>query len=131
MPNKFSKTSRARLDTCDERLQRICEAVLQRYDIVILCGHRGQAEQDAAVKAGTSKLKWPNSKHNSKPSRAVDVAPFPIDWNDIGRFIHMADIFLDEAKKQGVKIRWGADWNRNGSWKDEKFRDWPHFELDE
>ncbi len=36
-----------------------------------------------------------------------------------------------EADKLGVKVRWGADWNRNGDWRDEKFRDWPHFELDE
>lgn len=128
---KFSKISRNRLDTCDPRLIKICEAAIKRMDFAVICGHRGQKEQDEAFKGGFSKLKFPKSKHNKMPSLAVDLAPFPINWNDIGRFIALADIILDEAKKAGVKIRWGADWNRNGKWQDEKFRDWPHFEIDE
>jgi peptidoglycan L-alanyl-D-glutamate endopeptidase CwlK len=128
---KFSKTSRRRLNECDPRLIKICEEAIKHFDFAVICGHRSKADQDAAVKGGFSKLKWPKSKHNKLPSHAVDLAPFPIDWNNIGRFIHLADIILAEAKKQGVKIRWGADWNRNGKWQDEKFRDWPHFELDE
>lgn len=128
---KFSDISRKRLDTCDPRLIKICEAAIQRMNFSVICGHRGQKEQDEAFRMGHSKLKWPASKHNKMPSLAVDLAPFPIDWNDIGRFIHLSEIILDEAKKAGVKVRWGADWNRNGKWQDEKFRDWPHFEIDE
>lgn len=128
---KFSKISRQRLDQCDPRLVQICEAAIKRMDFAVLCGHRGQKEQDEAFKKGHSKLKWPASKHNKVPSLAVDLAPHPIDWNDIGRFIHLSEIVLDEAKKAGIKIRWGADWNRNGKWQDERFRDWPHYEIDE
>lgn len=128
---KFSTISRQRLATCDPRLQHIANAAIVRFDFSVLCGHRGKEEQNDAVERGTSKLKWPNSKHNTEPSRAMDLAPYPIDWDNIARFIALADIVLEEAKKRNVKIRWGADWNRNGEWRDEKFRDWPHFELDE
>jgi len=128
---KFSKISRDRLATCHADLQKVMNAAIKRSDFSILCGYRGAKEQNDAFERGTSKLKFPNSKHNKKPSRAVDVAPYPIDWGNIDRFIALADIVLDEAKKLGVKVRWGADWNRNGKWQDEKFRDWPHFELDD
>ena len=127
---KFSKISRDRLATCHVDLQKVMNAAIKRSDFSILCGHRGAKEQNDAFERGTSQLKWPKSKHNKKPSLAVDCAPYPIDWNNIARFIALADIVLDEAKKLGIKIRWGADWNRNGKWQDEKFRDWPHFELD-
>ncbi len=33
------------------------------------------------------------------------------------------------AKKEGVEIRWGGDWNDNGEYRDEKFLDLPHWEL--
>jgi hypothetical protein len=128
---KFSETSKKRLGTCDPRLVQVCNAAIKRMDFAVLCGHRNKKEQDEAVKNGFSKVKWPRSKHNKSPSQAVDIAPFPIDWNDIGRFVHLADIVLDEAKKLNIKIRWGGDWNRNGKWSDEKFLDLPHFEIDE
>lgn len=128
---KFGDVSRRRLLTCDQRLIMVCEASIQRIDFMVLCGHRNKKEQDEAVKNGFSKLKWPRSKHNKSPSMAVDIAPWPLDWNDIGRFVHLADIVLDEGRKLSIKIRWGGDWNRNGKWSDEKFLDLPHFEIDE
>lgn len=127
----LSKTSKARLATCDIRLQKIVEEAIKITDFSVLCGHRGKEEQDLAYARGFSKVKYPNSKHNGLPSKAVDLAPWPINWNNIDRFIKLADIILKIAKQKKIKIRWGADWNRNGEWRDEKFRDWPHFELDE
>ena len=128
---KFSMTSLKRLASCDPRLQMIANGAIARIDFTVLCGHRGQEEQNDAFERGTSKLRWPNSKHNKWPSLAMDLAPFPINWNDLDRFKVLAHIVLDEAKQLSVKIRWGADWDRDGDWHDEKFRDWPHFELDE
>ena len=29
----------------------------------------------------------------------------------------------------GIEIRWGADWDQDYDIDDEKWRDWPHFEL--
>lgn len=126
----LSKTSQQRLSTCDPRLQVIVIAAIKRIDFTVLCGHRGQQDQDDAVARGFSKTPWPKSKHNSLPSAAVDLAPYPIDWHNLDRFKALAMIMIDEAHKAGTKIRWGGDFNRNGL-PDDKFIDMPHFELDE
>ena len=42
-----------------------------------------------ARREGRSKLSWLESKHNCEPSRAVDIAPYPIDWDDRERFSHL------------------------------------------
>ena len=64
---------------------------------------------------------WPNGKHNKKPSLAVDVVPYPVDWSDIERFIRFGWFVKGLAIGLGIKIRWGGDWKR--------FKDYPHFEL--
>lgn len=127
----FGKRSLERLATCDVRLQQVAKAAIIRMDFTVLCGHRNKAEQDDAYERGASKLRFPKSKHNSLPSKAMDLAPYPIDWENIDRFIALSHIVLDEAKKFNIPIRWGGDWNRDGNWKDEKFRDLPHYEIDE
>ena len=126
---QFSKRSLSRLASCDAQLQMVCNAAIEKTDFAVLQGYRGEAEQNDAFDRGMSKLRYPKSKHNAWPSRAVDIAPYPIDWNDTKRFVALADIMLAEAKRLGVNMRWGGDWNRNGEWRDEKFRDMPHFEL--
>jgi hypothetical protein len=128
---KFSLRSLKRLATCDPRLQMVAKAAIAHIDFTVLCGHRGEEEQNDAFERGTSKLRFPNSKHNAFPALAMDLAPYPIDWNDLDRFKALAMVVMDEAKHLGVKLRWGADWDRDGDWRDEKFRDWPHFEIDE
>lgn len=126
----FSKRSLARLETCDHRLQIVMKRAIARYDFTVLCGHRSKQEQEDAFERGASKLRWPNSKHNKTPSLAVDVAPFPIDWDDLDRFREMARIIMEEADKAGIKLRWGGDFNMNGK-PDDKFVDMPHFEINE
>ena len=78
----FGQASAARLATCDERLQRLFQEVVKTFDCTIIEGHRGEAAQHLAFVTGKSKLDWPNGNHNAKPSKAVDVAPFPVDWTD-------------------------------------------------
>lgn len=119
----FGKMSLERLATCDERLQRVARAAIARTDFSVACGHRGEQEQNEAYARGFSKLKFPQSKHNIKPSKAMDLVPWPVDWKNIDRFKDLAAIVKQEAAKLDVKIRWGGDWA--------KFRDYPHFELAE
>lgn len=126
---QFSKSSRSKLDTCDPRLQRVAEAVIVHYDFVVLCGARGEVEQNEAFEQGKSKLKWPLSPHNKTPSLAMDLAPFPIDWRDRDRFTLFAGFVLGIARSLGVELRWGGDFNRNWTPKDEGFLDLPHFEI--
>lgn len=128
----FSKTSRERLETCDPRLIQVMERAIQRIDFSVSCGHRGRAEQDAAVRNGYSKTPWPKSSHNSTPSRAVDILPSPFKneyWKQRQVWANQARIVLDCATDLGVKIRWGGDWNQDGEWLSERFFDGPHFEL--
>lgn len=126
---QFGVISRARLKTCDFRLIEISEAVVVHFDCTVLCGHRSQAEQDAAFNDGRSKLRWPNSPHNVDPSRAIDIAPWPIDWNDIGRFRYFAGWMMATAAAKGIRLRWGGDWDRDTDLKDQTFNDLVHFEL--
>ncbi len=120
MPS-FSTASAQRLLTCDHRLQALFTEVVKIVDCSVLCGHRPQVEQDLAYAAGRSQLKWPYSRHNSLPSQAVDVVPYPVDWEDIQRFEVLAVMTKEVAARLGIKVRWGGDWVN--------FRDYPHWEL--
>ncbi len=130
MPS-FGARSRANLSEAHPELQRVFNEVIKHFDCSVIEGHRGQAEQDAAFHAGKSKLKFPQSKHNKTPSLAVDVCPYPIDWQDYRRFYLFAGFVLATATAMGVKLRWGGDWDGDTTWKDQTFHDLPHFELKE
>ena len=80
---RFSAKSRSKLNTCDERLVELFNEVVKGFDCTIIEGHRGKEKQDAAFNRGNSKVKFPNGKHNKSPNVAVDVAPYPVDWEDI------------------------------------------------
>lgn len=132
----YSARSRANLDQCDIRLQRVFEKVLKTYDHSIVQGHRNKVDQNAAYAAGHSKLKWPESKHNHEPSLAVDAAPYPHppkpsedyetflkEWYYFGGYV------LGTAAEMGIDIRWGGDWDRDEDFNDQNFDDLYHFEI--
>lgn len=126
----FSEKSKQRLDTCHPDLQKLFNEVIKHIDCSILCGNRGKEDQNKAFIDGKSKLKWPQSKHNSSPSNAIDVVPFPIDWDDKNRFYFFAGFVLATAKNLNIRVRWGGDWNSDYNFKNENFLDFPHFELE-
>ena len=128
---KFSKKSLSKLETCDKRLQDLFLRVVKKFDCTILEGHRSKDRQNKLFNEGKSKLKYPKGKHNSLPSKAVDVAPYPIDWNDRERFTYFAGYVLGIAYQMGLKIRWGGDWDMDTQVKDNNFDDLPHFEIKE
>jgi len=126
---RLSQSSLDKLASCHPDLQRVlCEAI-KIVDFTVCDGHRGKDAQNKAVAEGKSKTPWPTSKHNHKPSLAVDVAPYPIDWKDRERFIYLAGIFKGIAFKEGVLLRWGGDWDGDSDFLEHEFRDLPHFEL--
>jgi len=59
----------------------------------------------------------------------MDIAPYPIDWKDLERFYVLAGVIMACAHEEGVKIRWGGDWDSDGDYHDSSFIDLPHFEL--
>ena len=126
---KFGRTSRKRLVTCKEDLQILFNEVVKHFDCSVLVGYRGRNEQDTAYESGHSKVKWPNGKHNSNPSLAVDVAPYPIDWDDRERFIYFGGFVKGCAYQLGLPLRWGGDWDNDSQLSDNKFDDLVHFEL--
>ncbi|WP_067517878.1 M15 family metallopeptidase [Endozoicomonas ascidiicola] len=125
----FNQRSRDNLDQCHPDLQRLFNDVVRHFDCSVICGHRGKAEQEAVFKAGKSKARFGESKHNHVPSMAVDVVPYPVDWQDRERFAMFAGFVLGRAIELGVNVRWGGDWDRDTKTADETFLDMPHFEL--
>ena len=127
---KFGSTSKRRLLTCDERLQGVFNEVIKFVDCSVLEGHRGQERQDKLFEAGKTKVKFPTGRHNSNPSRAVDVTPYPVNWEDRERQTLFAGFVLGIAKQMGVNLRCGGDWDQDFEVMDNRFDDFPHFELD-
>ena len=126
---KFGKKSKERLATCDERLQEVFNEVIQFVDCSVLEGHRGQERQDQLYIDGKTKVKYPNGRHNSKPSNAVDCTPYPVDWADRERQTLFAGFVLGVARSKGIKLRWGGDWDMDFQVMDNRFDDFPHFEV--
>lgn len=133
----FGNVSLSRLALVDHNLQLICHELIKHYDVSVISGFRGKPEQDELFRTKKSTKKWPKSKHNFNSagmlqplSMAVDLAPYPIDWNDLTRFVYMAGLFKGIAAANDIPIIWGGDWNNNGIIiTDQTFNDYGHFEL--
>ena len=134
---KFGKQSLDRLSTCHPDIQKVMNEAIKHYDFTILFGYRSPQEQFELYKQGRKLVnnKWEKvgatvtnldgitkvSEHNYKPSKAIDIAPYPIDWNDTNRFKDLAKVVKDAAKTVGVTIEWGGDWK--------SFVDLPHYQI--
>lgn len=134
---KFGEKSLNRLSTCHADIQKVMNEAIKHYDFTILFGYRSPQEQFELYKQGRKLInnKWKKvgatvtnldgitkvSEHNYKPSKAIDIAPYPIDWNDTNRFKDLAKVVKDAAKTVGVAIEWGGDWK--------SFVDLPHYQI--
>jgi len=137
----FGKLSQEKLATCHPDIQKVMNEAIKLFDFTIVCGTRTVEEQKKLYAQGRTKpgIKVTNidgvtkkSKHNHSPSQAVDIAPWvngAIPWNDNKKFDEMAKIVLECAKKLGIKIIWGADWDSDGNITEHKLIDRPHFEI--
>ena len=126
---RFGKTSKKKLATCHEDLQKVFNEVIKKVDCSVLEGYRNEARQNKLYEEGKTKVHYPKGRHNASPSRAVDVVPYPVDWNDRERFHLFSGFVLGVAYRMGINLRWGGDWNMNFEVDDNKFDDFPHFEL--
>lgn len=133
----FSKRSKKILKTCHPDLQLICNHSIKIYDFSIIGGYRSLETQKNLFAKGKSKLNGINrrSKHQDTPSIAVDIAPYPIDWQNLKRFYYLGGLMVaiaNNLQKQGKlrhRLRWGGDWDRDGKFNDQIFNDLTHFEL--
>ena len=126
---RFGAKSKERLETCDERLQKIFNEVIKYVDCSVLEGYRSKGRQEKLFKEGKTKVHYPLGRHNTNPSRAVDITPYPVNWSDRERQTLFAGFVLGLARGMGIKLRWGGDWNMDFEVKDNRFDDFPHFEL--
>jgi peptidoglycan L-alanyl-D-glutamate endopeptidase CwlK len=152
MPH-YSKRSEKRLATCTAKIITVFSLVIRHFDHTIICGHRTEQDQNAAYDAKKSKVKWPFGKHNQWPSQAVDAGPYnpdtkSVDWPDaevgkvvndshpeagtyiktLARWYYFAGFVIGAAAALGIKLRCGADWDRDTILTDQKFDDLVHFE---
>lgn len=129
---EFSVNSMKQLDSCDMKLQAIFHKVIGTRDCTIIEGHRDEERQNEMVRQGRSKLSWPDSRHNTSPSRAVDVGPFypgeGVAW-DRERLIFFAGYVFAVANDLRIPVRWGGDWDSDLTFTDQSFHDLPHWEL--
>lgn len=128
MPS-FGEKSRNNLSQCHPDLQLLFNAVVKVFDCSVICGHRSENDQNEAFRTNQSKLKFPDSKHNKEPSMAVDVVPYPIDWENLNRFYMFIGYVRAKAEMLGIKIRSGGDWDSDTMTDDQSFMDLPHFEI--
>jgi peptidoglycan LD-endopeptidase CwlK len=118
----------------DSRLIQIADAAIGTIDFSLVCGYRGEKEQNEAFNARPqrSKTPWPKSKHNNIPSLAFDFLPYPFkgtkDWDDYARFARVFGHIESAAKRLAIPIRWGGDFNQDGKSNDDGW-DWGHVEL--
>jgi peptidoglycan L-alanyl-D-glutamate endopeptidase CwlK len=91
---------------------------ITEQDFTVIEGIRNINRQRELYKAGKSTTM--NSRHIT--GHAVDMVPWPVDWEDIERFEIMAEAMKLAAEELDIPIVWGGDWK--------SFYDAPHFELD-
>jgi peptidoglycan L-alanyl-D-glutamate endopeptidase CwlK len=131
----YGDRSERHLRTCHKDLQTIFREVIKFYDCSLICGHRNKAAQDKVFSDGMSKVQWPDSKHNTVPSVAIDAVPYPINWKDTNEMRHFAGVVQGVAQilfRRGEishLVRWGGDWDKDNDLNDQSFMDLPHFEL--
>lgn len=123
-------------------------------ELTFLEGHRPDERQNEYFAKGKSKVKAgsPAAKHNTFPSQAVDIAPWPIRWGiwpkpdpngkvslkdakrtakELARYYYVAGAMKAKATMDGVDLRWGGDWRGTGDFEDNVFDDLVHFEIRE
>ena len=143
----FGKRSKANLSTADTKLQTLFNEVIKYFDCSVICGHRSKEEQLKLYKNGRELIagKWAVknkqkivtncdgvttlSAHNSIPSKAVDVVPYPIDWKDTNRMYMFVGFVLGIAKGLNIEVVSGADWDGDTDLNDQHLHDLVHFQL--
>ena len=111
---------------------------ITEQDFMVLEGVRTPERQKELFAQGRTKpgpkVTWTLTSNHFKQKdgygHAVDLVPFPVDWDDLKKFDAMSKAMFAAAKELGIKIRWGADWDSDGKPREKGESDSPHFELD-
>jgi len=136
---KLSARSLSRLEGVHPDLVRIVKRAIEitRQDFSVLEGVRTPERQAELYAQGRTKpgqiVTWTMTSNHFKQAdgfgHAVDLVPYPLDWNDLKAFDAIAMAMFDAADELGLKLRWGADWDQDGNLREKGESDSPHFEL--
>lgn len=121
---KLTAPAQARLDLAHPQLKKLFAACLADPacpPFTVLDSQRGRQAQEKAFSLGNSKAHFGQSAHNWTPALALDVVPYPIDWDNLVRFKALGKFVTAKAATLGIPISWG------GAWK--SFKDYPHYEM--
>lgn len=116
-------------------LREVIELAIKKtkQDFTVIWGVRTAEQQNALYQKGrttggsivTYKDGYSGkSNHQVKADgfgHAVDLTPWPIDWDDWGKFADINDAVQEAADEIGVKVTWGGNW---------RMRDGAHWQLD-
>lgn len=138
--HKFGKSSLAALKGVHPMLVAVVALALKKspLDFKVLEGIRTKERQAELYAQGRTKsgniVTWTmNSRHFidnvTGYGHAVDILPEPYDWKDLSHFNAVAMAMFQAAEELGVTIRWGADWDMDGNFREKGETDSPHFEL--
>ena len=122
---RFGRRSRKRLEGVDAKLVNVLNELIKIMDVTVIEGVRSEERQRELLKKGATKVKY--SKHMS--GKAVDIAPYPIDWEDRERFHYMGGMLRGIGQQLGIRVRWGVDWDSDGEIEDNNFDDLVHVEI--
>ena len=122
---KYGKRRKERLKGVDSRLVNVLNELIKMMDVTIIEGLRSAERQEELLAKGATKVKY--SKHME--GKAVDLAPYPIDWKNRDGFYYMGGMIRGIAKQMGINIRFGGDWDSDGDTKDNSFDDLVHVEI--
>lgn len=130
----LGKTSLARLKGVDEQLVNIVKRAIEisEVDFTVLEGVRTlerQRELYAQGRTAPGKIVTWTMKSRHIEGKAVDLVPYPLDWNDLDKFDKIKNAMFQAAREQDVNLRWGADWDGDGKYREKGEYDSPHFEL--
>lgn len=111
---------------------------LSPVDFFVDCGVRTPERQAELYAQGRTKpgpiVTWTLKSNHFVNKRtgfghAVDLIPLPVDWKNLKAFDAVATAMFQAAKELNVEIRWGADWDQDGNWRERGETDSPHFEI--
>lgn len=141
---RFGRHSLENLSTAHEDLQQSCNLAMswQIFDFGISWGYRGEQRQNEAFLSGASRRRYPFSQHNATDdhgapcSNAIDFYPWcqlpdgsmGIPWKDTHAFAVIGGLILAAGAVLGTPLRWGGDWDMDGTTTDQLLKDWGHIE---
>ena len=92
-------------------LRKVADRALQltTQDMTVIEGIRSVERQRQLLAQGHTRTM--NSRHIT--GHAIDVVPWPVDWDDWDKFDSLATAFAQASRELEIPITWGAAWHKN------------------